>query len=583
MSKLSESIDDLKQNDCQWKAFTTEGHCVVLAPPGSGKTKLLTTRMAYDLANKIRRPQGAACITLTNAAADQLRRRVGALGVEDRPNLFIGTVHGFLLGRVLSPFAHAVGRPELASIAIVSEEESEKLLHQAVEEAIPDGDTTNVATTISFNRRRLASAEDWAKSGDDVLRAARLYEAKLEERGLHDFDGVVAIAVELVENHLLVRQVLTAQFPHLYVDEYQDLSPGLDRVVKALCFDYFNGSELFAVGDPDQALFGFTGTRPELLDELAVRPDVTSVELTRNYRSRDEILKVANRMRGDRPPMVGDQPGGQVSGFHCPGGRPDQYARAAAAVRQAQANGVALHEIAVLCPTGQLCQEAVAALRQAGIPAFYRDKKAEYYPNSVTTFIESAAAWAAMGRETSGYRLGDLLRRWRYLLGPLWTHQRDRALVTLLVEWGDRRNEPAVTFYEELHAAGLGDALRQVALAADVPDVTRMEMLIRRLSLSLEDLAKRTLQQDRVEIITTTSSKGLEFDVVLLVGADENLMPSYRCKTPEAYAEDRRKFYVSITRARDDLQVFYSGFSVTKYGRRVDVGVSRYVREIGLI
>ncbi|SDH59593.1 DNA helicase-2 / ATP-dependent DNA helicase PcrA [Lentzea fradiae] len=375
MSRLSESIDDLKQNERQWEAFTTEGHCVVLAPPGSGKTKLLATRMAHDLATKIRRPQGAACITLTNAAADQLRRRVGLLGVEDRPSLFIGTVHSFLLGKVLAPFAYAIGRPELASITIVSEEEGDKLLSQAVAEAIPWGDTTNVASTISFNRRRLASVEEWAKSGEGVREAARLYEAKLQERGLHDFDGVVATAVELVEDHLLVRQVLTAQYPHLYVDEYQDLSPGLDRVVKALCFDYFNGAELFAVGDPDQALFGFTGTRPELLTELADRPDVTSVELTRNYRSRDEILKVANRMRDGRSPMVGHQPGGRVSVLKCPEGRPGQYARVAAAVRQANADGVPLHEIAVLCPTGPMCQEAVSSLRQNGIPAFYRNKK----------------------------------------------------------------------------------------------------------------------------------------------------------------------------------------------------------------
>lgn len=198
MSNLSTSIDDLKKNPCQWKAFTTEGHCVVLAPPGSGKTKLLTSRMAYDLVNKIRRPQGAACITLTNAAADELRRRVEWLGAEDRPNLFIGTVHSFLLRRVVAPFAHAVGRPELASITIASEEESQKLLHSAIQEAFPHGDTWNVATTISFNRTRMASAEDWAKSGEDVLRAARLYEAKLAERGLHDFSGLVATAVHMV-------------------------------------------------------------------------------------------------------------------------------------------------------------------------------------------------------------------------------------------------------------------------------------------------------------------------------------------------------------------------------------------------
>lgn len=581
LSNLSASIDDLKQNSCQWKAFITEGHCVVLAPPGSGKTKLLTTRMAYDLANKIQRPQGAACITLTNAAADELRQRVEALGVENRPNLFIGTVHSFLLRRVVTPFAHAVGRPELASIAIASDEESEKLMYTAIQEVFPWGDAKNVASTIEFNRRRMATPEEWALSGDRVVQAAQLYREKLAERGLHDFGSVVETAVHLVENHRVVRQVLNAQFPHLYVDEYQDLSPGLDRVVKALCFDHLTGSELFAVGDPDQAVFGFTGTRPELLGELAARSGVAQVELTLNYRSREEIINTANRMRHGREPMVGVKPGGQAAGVLCPGGLPDQYRRVAQAIREIQADGVPLHEIAVLCSTRDECLGATSALREAGIPAFYRDSKKEYRANSVTTFIESAAAWATSSREMSGYRVRDLLKRWRYLLGPLWTHKRDREFVGALVAWADRSDEPATVFLDELRKAGLGDALTLPALVFDAPELKRMEAVMR--TWSLHELARRALQRGRVEVTTTTSSKGLEFDVVFLVGADQNLMPSYLSRTPERWDEDRRKFYVSITRARDDLRIYYSGFTVTKRGRRTDDGVSPYVREIGLV
>ncbi|GAB3430128.1 ATP-dependent helicase [Actinophytocola sediminis] len=579
MSKLSASIDDLKNNDRQWEAFTTEGHCVVLAPPGSGKTKLLTTRMAYDLANKIRRPQGAACITLTNAAADELRRRVDELGVEDRPNLAIGTVHSFLLRKVVEPFAHVVGRPELASITIASKEESDKLLREAVMEALLHGDSRLVPSTIGRLRQRMASDEDWAKSGNGVIRAARLYEVKLAERGLHDFSGLVATAVDLVENHHVVRQTLTAQFPHLYVDEYQDLAPGLDRVVKALCFDHYTNSELFAVGDPDQALFAFTGTRPELLNELAARHDVRTVELTRNYRCAAEIIKVANRMRGDRPPIVGDRPGGEVSAVYCSGGPRNQYAQVIAAARKAHASGVDLHEIAVLCPTRQICVEVTTALRAAGIPVYFRDVN-EYRVTSVTLFAEAAAAWAAAGREQSGYRLGDLLKRWRYLLGPLWTYQRDHDLVAMLIGWADRRDEPAITFLDELDTVGLGEALRQVALAADAPEAKRMAVVMRLLSLG--ELATRALPRDRVEVTTTTSSKGLEFDAVFIVGADEELMPSYQSKTPEDLAEDRRRFYVSITRARKELRIFYSGFVVTKYNRKKNAGVSRFLKEIGL-
>jgi DNA helicase-2/ATP-dependent DNA helicase PcrA len=580
LSRLSASIDDLKNNDRQWEAFTTEGHCVVLAPPGSGKTKLLTTRMAYDLANKIRKPQGAACVTLTNAAAEELRRRVDEIGVEDRPNLVIGTVHSFLLRKVVEPFAHVVGRPELASITIASAEESDKLLREAVTEAFPYGDTWLVQSTIRKLRQRIASDEDWAKAGDGVIRAAQLYDAKLAERRLHDFSGLVITAVDLVENHHVVRQTLNAQFPRLYVDEYQDLAPGLDRVVKALCFDHHPNSELFAVGDPDQALFAFTGTLPELLNELAVRHDVRAVELTRNYRCGAEIITVANRMRGDRPPIVGDRAGGEVSVVGSPLGLRDQYARVIAAARKAHASGVDLHEIAVLCPTRPICAEVTAAIREAGIPVFYRDSKREYSATSVPLFIEAAAAWAGAGRGESGYQLGDLLRQWRYLLGPLWTFQHDRNLVAMLISWADRRSEPATTFLADLGALGLAKALRQVALAAEAPEVKRMEVVMRLLSLG--EFATRALPRGRVEVTTTTSCKGLEFDVVFVVGADEELMPSYQSKTQEDLAEDRRRFYVSITRARNELRIFCSGFVITKYDRRINAGVSRFVKEIGL-
>ena len=123
MSALAEARDELRTNERQWQAFTTEGHCVVIAPPGSGKTKLLTTRLANDLVTRIKRPHGAACITLTNAAADELERRLDALGVDRRSTLFVGTVHSFALARIILPFASVAGYPELSNPRIASERE----------------------------------------------------------------------------------------------------------------------------------------------------------------------------------------------------------------------------------------------------------------------------------------------------------------------------------------------------------------------------------------------------------------------------------------------------------------------------
>jgi len=411
MSALSQSIENLKANARQWDAFNAEGHCVVIAPPGSGKTKLLTTRLAYDLANKIPRPHGAACITLTNAAADELRGRADQLGVEDRPNLFIGTVHSFALRKIIEPFASVVKRPELAHISIASDRQCAQAYDEATQGVLGRHDDPKyVRSTIEFNRQRLASDEEWARSGEMIKQVALRYERKLRAEGLLDFLGVVTMAVELVEQHKVIRRVLTAQYPHLYVDEYQDLAPGLDRLVRALCFDYVLNSELFAVGDPDQALYAFTGTRPELLSELSQRSDVTTVELDHNYRCGQAIIQLANLLWRGKAPMTGNRHGGHVSATRCPGGPDDQYRHVVRSIRDARERGVPLHEIAVLCPLNAQCEAITTALRANKIPAHARSS--EYRLTMVTAFTESCAAWATQGRETSNYRLGALLSRW---------------------------------------------------------------------------------------------------------------------------------------------------------------------------
>src|ERR1700679_2737637 len=115
MSSLADAVAELRANEHQWEAFEASEHCVVLAPPGSGKTKLLTTKLAHALAeDRVRAPRGAASITMTNEAALQLRTRLRALGVERRPNLFVGTVHGFAMSRIVIPFAAAAGERQLA-------------------------------------------------------------------------------------------------------------------------------------------------------------------------------------------------------------------------------------------------------------------------------------------------------------------------------------------------------------------------------------------------------------------------------------------------------------------------------------
>jgi len=443
MTALERAREELRANPRQWEAFTSSGHCVVLAPPGSGKTKLLTTRLAEDLLTRVPHPHGAACITLTNAAADELERRLRALGVPRRSTLFVGTVHGFALSRIIAPYARVAGLSEVAEATVASDEHRRASFQQALADVyLPGEDIRFVGSTMERRRRLMTEDDAWEQVDPKVPQLIARYEEALRRRGLIDFEDIVRIAVELVEQHEFIRRALVARFPNLYVDEYQDLAPGLDRLVRALCFDYAANAELFAVGDPDQAIYGWTGTRPELLGELAAMSGVKAVGLEINYRCGREIIRCSKLALGEERQVEGVREGGTVEAHNCSDGFASQCEQAAELAREAHAAGTPLEEIAVLCARNDECAEAAGILRAAGVPVFQRGKD-EYAVTPATLLVEALAAWATLPRGTSGQRLGELLRRWRFLVGASNGIAAAAALVKTLLEFSDRDAEPA--------------------------------------------------------------------------------------------------------------------------------------------
>lgn len=154
------------------------------------------------------------------------------------------------------------------------------------------------------------------------------------------------------------------------------------------------------------------------------------------------------------------------------------------------------------------------------------------------------------------------------------------------MDFASRPNEPARCLLTELLEAGLATALKRAALADDAIEVKNMAQVLASgplQGLSVRGLAERARKVDRVEITTMTSSKGLEFDVVLLLGIDQKRVPFFASlNNTEDLAEERRKFYVSITRARDEVRIFYSGF--VEWKKKIDrAGPSMFLREIGLL
>ncbi|MFG2738235.1 UvrD-helicase domain-containing protein [Streptomyces harbinensis] len=584
MSRLAASIEELKRNERQWEAFKTPGNCVVMAPPGSGKTKLLSTRIASDL-QVITPPQGAAGITLTNAAAAELRRRVLELEVTPRANLFLGTVHSFAMRQILSPFAGVCGRSELLARRIATSREKTAAFESAIAQVYPpNSDTRNVRSTVERHRKMIASEDEWNLAGPRIVAVSQAYERELASEGLVDFEILVTAAVELVEGYEFIPNLLTAKNPSIYVDEYQDLSPGLDRIIRSLCFDGTTRSRLFAVGDHNQAIYGWTGTRPELLDEVSRHPTVSRIELTKNYRSAREIIDRASRLLG-LSGIEGVSDGGLVDSTYCRAGFKSQCQEAGKLAARLISEGYLAHEIGVLTPTNNQAELAVEEFRKLGVPV--SANASPYSSTPATSLIEKLAVWATRQDRPDGeFRLSDLLSEWRAILraepGDLSV---DLALIDAMKQSSDSE-ELAALFVERILQSGLGAALRDPLRGEDSAAVSDLLELVDGGQLSdwtIQTLADRGSRTGRVGVYTMSSAKGLEFDATLILGVDQGQIPHFLSTyNSRDLAEDRRKFYVAVTRSRRRTSIFYSGFVQWKSGKIGHNGPSQFLREMGL-
>lgn len=585
MASLRQVIAELETNPQQWEAFQNVGHTVVLAPPGSGKTKLLSTKAVWLANNAVAPGRGLACITLTNPAVAELRTRITQLGQRVGRTVNVGTVHSFAWSNIIRPFATAAGFPEWSTYALAPRQQANAAMREAIRRVFAaDEDIRLVDSTIKRNRKLCLTEREWRAANPKMHDAALEYERLLRDENLVDFDSVIAMAVRLVEEHSFVRRVLHARYPYLMVDEYQDLAPGLHRIVTSLSLDG-GESTLFAVGDPDQAIYGWTGTRPELLLELADRADVHRVDLRINYRCGALIAEASRRILGDhRPEPVTVRGGGSVRARHEPAGLKAQADYISEQILELKSQGASLHEIAVLAPTNDDCDQIVSALRRHEIPVAWRSDT--YSPTPLTMTLEAFAAWVSFGREDSGHALGDLLDQWQQL-GD-WTEMRASVDTVVAILLATSADNSAATFVEAIVAA-LETAGAIAGFRPD--DANELERMRDALSITgemsdytLRDLGRLRLRDGRVEVSTMSSSKGLEFDHVFIAALEEGKLPFFSSKRGSTeWAEDRRKFYVSFTRARESVELLYSGWHKDRWGRRHSDGPSVFLRESGVI
>lgn len=587
------AAESLRKNKGQWRAYESKGNCVILAGPGSGKTKTLTIKMARLLAEDVRPPRGIACITYNNQCARELKRRLAALGVEDGKRAAIGTLHSFCLQHIVLPFSR-LGRiaiPDPLKVAMT--DEREKCWAAAVEKIKgPDEPPRDWMFRCDVYRRTHLDRHkpEWYGDYEDAAKIVEVYEEMLFTRGLVDFDGMVLTGLKLVEEHEWVRRALRAQFPVVVVDEYQDLGRALHRIVLCLCFKA--NIRLVAVGDPDQSIYGFTGAEPALLQDLAQRDGIIPVQLQLNYRCGPTIVRASELALGEtRRFKSGNDEAGTIDIHHRPQGLDDQSVFICDSIipdALSRRKGRQRGDVAVLY-RNQYDGDLIAKAVEEREWEFIRIDQGNPYPRSPVVFwLEDCAAWCAGGWETGTPRLSELVWSWLRFNESVTSDTGRRQLQRQLVKFLYSNREPDQPLRDwlfTLHKDSLKDSLdREPRLRDDRQAVEKLKEVCtvdaRLAGFTVSAFGGQGGSGTHLNLMTLHSAKGLEFDVVIMMGVEEGKLPDYRANTDAKLKEERRLFYVGLTRARHEVHLVYSGWYSTPSGRVINRGESRFIADV---
>jgi DNA helicase-2/ATP-dependent DNA helicase PcrA len=512
------------------------------------------------------------------------------LGVTDGKRASISTLHGFCLKHIVIPYAQLAGLPKTYPITVASSKETDKFQDQAIMQEI--GQVSRWERFQCYRRTildRESPSSEWNTKDEQAAQVIEAYEKILDEQGLVDFDGMVLIGLHLVKNYPWVRKALVARFPILVVDEYQDLGHPLDQLVRLLCFE--GGIRLLAVGDPDQSIYGFTGAEPRLLRELSQHEEVEAVQLKLNYRCGAQIIQASTAaLAEERDFQSGHDEPGVVYIKECPQGLAAQMQYVCETIipeAMERRDGRKFGDTAILYldkNDGNVVAEAVA---QKGWDFIRVDGNNPYQPSPITYWLEDCAAWCAGAWRTGKIGLSELISRWLVFNERLDSPDAQRQAQIQLVRFLYHHRTPDVKlciWLNEFLDAGLRDAIDGEPRLRDDKDKVENLLKVTSPEGKLENITVAFFggqggSPDHLTLTTLHSAKGLEYDVVIMVGLEQGRIP-WNNDSDNTLREKRRLFYVGLTRARHEAHLLYSGWCENKYGRRFNNGRSQFVDEV---
>ena len=568
------AAEGLLRNPGQWAAYNSTGNCVVLAGPGSGKTKTLTIKLARMLAEDVREPRGIACITYNNECARELEQRLAILGVEPDKRVFIGTVHSFSLTQIVLPYAKTAQIDLPDDFRVATQQEQRGALERAYDRIIGQNENPHREwkRRLDCYRRSILNrnSEEWRSNDPETARLIEAYENELRSQSLIDFDDMPLLAVRALRKHAWLQRAILAKYPILAVDEYQDLGSALHAMVMRLCFRI--GIRLFAVGDVDQSIYGFIGANPQRLQRLSERDDVETIRLRFNYRCGSDIVTASQYALGEERDYEAPEDAEDGTIFFHPllgdyAWQADRLFSIILPDALERMPGLRRSQIAVLYPAAWIGDSVANAAREYGFDIIRTDGNASY-PRSrpLMRWTELCASWCCGGWRKGSPAFAKIVSEGqRIFLEALIDQDARRAFGSALFAllWGRRDSTVSLNLWLGDLKGGLIDDLvakgRTLADEAAIFDA----FLIRTMpdgdaaDLTLGQFAGYGKENDRINLSTLHSAKGREFALVVLFGMDDGKIPR-NASDPAQQRESRRLFYVGFTRAERELHIVHS-------------------------
>ena len=592
-------------NQAQIEAIAhKDGPCMVLAGPGSGKTTVITNRIKYLIEKYKVKPEEILVITFSKAASKEMRERFYKLKM-DQPKpqrgtslVTFGTFHGIYYG--ILKWAY-----QLTSENIFSDEQKYQLLQRVVEHMNLDIDDEKeflqgIAGEIANIKNNYINLNEYQSKNcdEDTFRNIyQVYEAERKKRKKIDFDDMLVLTYELFQKRPDILKAWQTKYKYILIDEFQDINKVQYDVIRMLAEPENN---LFIVGDDDQSIYQFRGARPEIMLNFPKDfPETRQIILDVNYRSTKAIVNGAarviqhNRKRYPKQIVTTNEQGVNV---HVQEVRHpiEESKYVLKEIQKALQSGVSPTEIAILFRTNNEARVLVETLMEYNQPFYMK----EHFPNLYEHFI---------ARNFIGYMkmaLGDCSRKLfleimnrpnRYIgrdsidngevsLEDLKKFYADKEWMQDRIDQLDvdlriiKRCKPYAAIQYIRKHIGYDDFLKEYAIKrrinleelmdvvheieARAKEFKTIEEWFSHIEEYGENLRRqaelREPSQNAVQLLTMHGAKGLEFHTVFVIGANEDICPYKKAETAEEIEEERRLFYVAMTRAKKRLVISYS-------------------------